>query len=589
MVRFAGIPLLAGLLAALAPAEASAQAADAKELALKAREVFKQHCLKCHNDPASKNGAFDVLRRGTLLAKSSTDVPYITPGKPEESYAFERLNEGSMPPKAIKERPNDLDKSIVKQWIDAGAPDYPEDKNRIYVAQEKVLAVMRDHLRNMDKRDRQFQRFFTLTHLYNNPQVPEADLRYYRAALSKAVNSLSWKQNIVLPRALDPEQTVFVIDVRKVDWDRNNLWREIIKAYPYGLQYGNNANQGLKKVFEDVEELTDCELAYVRADWFVATATRPPLYHTLLQLPLNAGELEKQLDVDIRRNFDKDELWRAGFTKSLISEQNRVVERHGARTGAYWKSYDFKAKNDRGTLTQFPLGPEFANHPFPNQTFKHDGGEIIFNLPNGLQGYLLVNAKDERIDEGPIEVVSDANKSSGTNVVVTGISCISCHKHGMIGGFKDMIREGTGVQGEARDKVQRLFPEAKEMETFVKDDTERFLRALDRTIGPFLQVGADAKKPIQSFKDEPVYQIAQLYQLQDLDLTKVAMELDFNKPEELRTLIENNKRLREMGLAPLAREGGTIKRHAWQEGEGGSLMQRSARELERGTPLQVLK
>ena len=27
-----------------------------------------------------------------------------------------------------------------------------------------------------------------------------------------------------------------------------------------------------------------------------------------------------------------------------------------------------------------------------------DGGELIFDLPNGLQGYMLVNNKDERIE-----------------------------------------------------------------------------------------------------------------------------------------------------------------------------------------------
>lgn len=589
MPRLTPVALLVGLLAVLVPAVVEARPADAKALALQARAVFKQHCHKCHHDPASKNGAFDVLRRGTLLAKSpTTDQPYITPGKPEESYVFERLKEGSMPPRAIKERPSDVDKDIVKQWIAAGAPDYPEDKNRPHLNQEAVLTVVRDHLRKADERDRPFLRFLTLTHLHNNPSVPLLDLRSYRAALSKAVNSLSRKATIVLPQALDKEQTVFVLDIRKLDWDRNNLWREILKAYPYGLKYGGTSNQALQNLEAEIEKLTGCELAYLRADWFVVAATRPPLYHTLLQLPRTAGQLEKQLEVDVRRNFDRDELGRAGFTESLVSGQNRLVERHGALHGAYWKSYDFQARNDRGILTRFPLGPAFTNHPFPNQAFTHDGGEIIFNLPNGLQGYLLVNGKDERIDEGPIGVVSDANKSSGTNVIVTGISCLACHKHGLIG-FKDAIREGTGVQGEARQKVLRLYPEPQKMDQLVKEDSERFLTALEKTIGAFLKVEEDAQKPIRAFPDEPIYQIARLYQLVDLDLTMAALELDIEKPDKLRTLIESNQSLRELGLGPLLREGGTIKRHAWEEVGATSLMQRVARQVERGTPFRILK
>src|SRR5207253_10806815 len=105
------------------------------------------------------------------------------------------------------------------------------------VGLKPVLAAMRDRLRQADPDDRPFLRFFTLHHLHNNPRVSEADLRVQRAGLSKAINSLSWKPRIVLPKALDAAQTVFVIDLRDLDWDRNDLWTEVMKAYPYGLRY----------------------------------------------------------------------------------------------------------------------------------------------------------------------------------------------------------------------------------------------------------------------------------------------------------------------------------------------------------------
>ena len=39
-----------------------------------------------------------------------------------------------------------------------------------------------------------------------------------------------------------------------------------------------------------------------------------------------------------------------------------------------------------------PLGPVFPNNPFnQNFAFVHDGGEIIYSLPNGLQAYYLIN------------------------------------------------------------------------------------------------------------------------------------------------------------------------------------------------------
>ena len=39
--------------------------------------------------------------------------------------------------------------------------------------------------------------------------------------------------------------------------------------------------------------------------------------------------------------------------------------------------------------------------------FSQDGGEIIFNLPNGLQAYLIVDREGVRIDAAPISIVSE--------------------------------------------------------------------------------------------------------------------------------------------------------------------------------------
>src|SRR5262249_19257350 len=156
----------------------------------------------------------------------------------------------------------------------------------------------------------------------------------------------------------------------------------------------------------------------------------------------------------------------------------------------YWKSYDFKPDSGRAKLTRFPLGPLnlFAEgkHPYPKQAFVHAGGEIIFGLPNGLQGYMLVDGKDNRIDEGPIQVVSDALKTSGTPAIVNGVSCMACHKHGMLP-LTDTIREGSSVFGEAEEKVRRLYPESKKMNELLDADQRRFLDALDRAVGKFLR------------------------------------------------------------------------------------------------------
>ncbi len=550
-------------------------------LAEQGTEVLKKYCYRCHGVDF-KVPRFNVMDRSILVARpAKEELPYVTVGKPEQSQIWQRAGvDEDMPPGAKK--PTEAEKELLKQWIVAGAP-FPGRPTRPFRSEKDILTAIRDHLRKTAAADRRFQRYFSLTHLSNNHYHVSADeLRLYRAALAKVVNSLSWKQAIVVPKAIDGEESLFNIDLRDLGWDENQLWKEIIKVYPYGLEHTNDQDRGLRDLAGELVELAGNDLLLLRADWFIATATRPPLYHTLLRLPKDAGELEQHLKVDVRRDFDRNKLARAGFLTSGVSRQNRLVDRHDAVYGAYWKSYDFKHNEGRGNLVQCPLGPDFPDHPFQNQAFQHDGGEIIFNLPNGLQGYLLIDGKDKRIDAGPIEVVRDSQETAGTPVIVNGLSCMACHKHGVIR-FEDKIREGSAVAGQARIKVEDLFRTRVEMDRMLDKDEDRFLRALEEATGAFLKTGEDRNKKIRDFP-EPVGAIARLY-VKDLSLEEVALELGIDDPKKLKSLIEVNPMLRRLGLGSLL-NGGAIKRDLWSSLEfTTSLFQNVAKELGLGTPL----
>ena len=72
-------------------------------------------------------------------------------------------------------------------------------------------------------------------------------------------------------------------------------------------------------------------------------------------------ELEKKLHVDVAENIRQERVVRAGFLKSGVSSNNRVIERHESPYGAYWKSYDFgpnkDTKDERKNIFKHPLGP----------------------------------------------------------------------------------------------------------------------------------------------------------------------------------------------------------------------------------------
>jgi serine/threonine-protein kinase len=546
---------------ALAKASASAASgANDADLPAKARAILKNYCHRCHGVRFEVPG-YDVLDRDSLVARRGQgENPYIAPGKPDASELWKRLGEEKdMPPSGA--RPSDAERALIRDWIAAGAA-FPRDSRRKPVSDAEVLGQIVQHLRRLDPADRPRWRYFTLTTLHNNTKVSEEELRLARAGVSKLLNSLSSRRRIVVPEALGPDQAVLAVDVTGLGWDAREVWNRILKIYPYGLSYRNRpAADPLLRLAIELDELVGEEAGPpdVRADWFLDAAPRPELYHAILDLPQTAEKLEGRLGVRVERDFLSDQLRRAGFTTSGVSSQNRLVDRHDATSGYYWKSYDFRNTDGTGNILRHPLGPAFADNPYSQLAFQHAGGEIIFSLPNGLQGYLLVNANGNRIDSGPAEIVGDALRTSGTTLIVAGLSCMACHRTGIVR-FQDRLLAGAAVAGSAREKLERLVPPKGDWEKIFAADEAQFLAAAEQATGRFLQVGADRDKAVRDFP-EPITTIARLYQ-KDLGCDEVVAELGLADAKDLLASIRANPGLGKLGLGVLS-DGGTLKRAEW--------------------------
>jgi len=604
---------------------------DPKSLARQARLIFKHHCFDCHSgENSTSNWPFDVTRQASMLEKHDDYPPVIVPGKSPQSKLWKAIESDRMP--QGKDKLNTAEKTIIKKWIDAGAPPFPGREKATFVSLPQMLTAVRNDLRDQDPKDRPYRRYFTLTHLSNNADVDDEDLRIYRAALIKALNSLNWNAKLLLPgekKDLIPlagtEDSVYAIDVRSLHWG-TQLWDELLKFYPYGIRLdGHPTDRALRRIDEEIFDLTKldgvgCNVPIIRADWFVATATRPPIYHVLMYdeyLPvlkhrhadpknlanpknMKARDIEDYLGIDIAARFESptpDQIARAGFGKSGVSGQNRLLERLASKHGAYWKSYDFKADSARIKLTRFPLGPlnlfPDGKHPYETQAFIHDGGEILFHLPNGLLAYLLIDGNDGRIDEGPISVVGDGTRTSGTPAIVTGVSCMNCHTQGMIN-FKDTIRKGHVLFGKAQEKVEDLFPEQKKWDDLLAEDIEKFVRPVEKCMSPFLLVGDDQKKNIRDFR-EPIGEIARHYRLEYLTINDIAAELFEQDPAKVKMIL-GGQPMKLLGLNVLNEPNGVIGRLEWESrfrllkgrGEGPSLYQQVATQLG-GRPVNVAK
>ncbi len=502
-------------------------------LAQKARQILATHCNRCHGANGSHKGGMDfILDRDRLVVRNK-----LTPGNPAHSPIYQRIVEGEMPPEGAKSRPSAAEVAVLKRWIEAGAPAAETaPAARPLITEADLLYFMLADLKTVEPRHRRFVRYFSFHNLIN-AGAGETALRNYHHALSKLVNSLSWHPRITVPRTVDPAGSLVRIDLRDYQWT-TSLWNRVTALYPYMIPYKTAA-------FRTAAAATGSELPYVRADWFTATASRPPLYHDLLQLPTTDRDLERQLRVDVPLDIQGDRVARAGFNGSGVARNNRLLERHDAAFGAYWRSYDFADNTERQNLFEHPLGP-FAG----GNSFVQSGGEIIFNLPNRLQAYLLVDGNGRRIDRAPIEIVSDPKRPDRT--VETGLSCMSCHFQGVIH-KADQIRahvdKNPQVFGQEEASIVRAqyVPEGR-FKALIDEDAERFRKALAKT-------GAPAGEP------EPIVTLALRYE-RELDLTEAAAEAGL-KPDKF---LEHLNRSPGLGriLGALKARGGTVQRQVFE-------------------------
>lgn len=495
---------------------------------------MQANCHRCHgHDGANEGGLNYLLDRQRLVSRKK-----LVPGDADKSKLYKRLvsDDDPMPPTGEMPRPGKDDIASIKQWIDAGAPDFAAAApQRAFLAPADVVKAIKADLDTVKERDRRFTRYFTLTHLHN-AGLSADEMQSYRHGLSKLVNSLSWGPKVVVPKAIDPERTIFRIDLCDFQWNEK-VWETVVSVNPYGVRLPGED-------FDAICEATGCKSPYVRGDWFVAAAARPPLYHDVLQLPKTERELEALLRVDTREDIRQERVARAGFNSSGVSRNNRLIERHEAGSVVYWKSYDFASNTNRQNLFAHPLGPGDDS-----SAFQHDGGEIIFNLPNGLQGYFLATAAGQRLDKGPTSIVSDPRRPD--RAVENGLSCMSCHARGMIE-KADQVRDHVLKNADAFPKadletIKTLYPPRKDFVELLKKDAQRFQEAVARTGAPLSTT-------------EPIAILALRFEA-ELDLPLAAAEAGV-KPERVLQALEVSPRLAKQ-IGSLRIEGGTVQRQVF--------------------------
>jgi WD40 repeat protein/mono/diheme cytochrome c family protein len=509
-----------------------AVAREPDNLAEKARTVLQTHCAACHGSAGSAKGGFGyVLDRDRLVARDK-----VVPGKAGESPLLQRIKDGEMPP-GKRPAPTTDEVAVLQRWIDAGAPAFqPAPAKPTLVTEADVVRAVLADLQNVEPRRRRFVRYLSLAHL-TSAGMKEDDLELHRQALAKLANSLSWHSRVTKPETI-AAKTLYRLDLRDYRWTARQ-WDRLVTVYPYRPAEESEAAKA-------AATLSTATQPYLRGDWFVATASRPPFYQELLQLPNTDRALERLLQVDVPADIQDDSVVRAGFNGSGVAKNNRVLERHDAVHGAYWRSYDFSDNTVRQNIFENPLGPGSGA-----RAFTPAGGELIFSLPNGLHGFMLVDGNGRRVDKAPGEIVSDSKRPD--KLVETGISCMSCHLNGLLP-KDDQVRAHVLKNADAfakadREAVLALYPPIARFKSVMEEDIGRYTKALKKA-------GVSAGEP------EPVSTVTLRYEAV-LDLATAAAETGQTAEEFTAKLRRSPSLIRTLG--PLLAKGGTVQRQVFEE------------------------
>lgn len=440
---------------------ADSECADAPRAAQTALTTF---CSNCHGKSPNAKAGFSTILDVAALKSSGK----IVARDPDMSLVYRRIENGSMPPAEIKTRPDAAAIAAVELWIKCGAEDWnaAAAAPATFVDIDKRLRWVLDDLRSLPNPvDRQRMRYIDLSTLSNGGSSAD-DVAIYREAVSMLMNSLSRGRSVIAPVAIDASKLLYRIDLRDYLWDETT-WQQLEEIYPYAVIYDRDSRLFPydEVTAEQIRLETASQIPVVQADWFLSHASRPPLYYSLLDLPDTLQGLQQQLGVDIQRNIDTEQVLRSGFANAGPSQNNRIIERHelGGNRGALWVSYDFADNLDNKNIFAHPLD------------FQEDGGEMIFNLDNGLQGYYITNAAGRRLDKAPNNVVQDPAARDGA--VEAGLSCMNCHQvDGQLPKF-DEIRDfqlNAGANAAEIEQVLALYVPQAELQDAFDADQNRY-------------------------------------------------------------------------------------------------------------------
>lgn len=496
--------------------------------------LIKNYCANCHGENQSNSGG---LKNITDLAQKISDG-YIIPGNAENSKLYSRIvsKTSPMPPPGSK-RPTEEELAQFKKWIDLGAKTSVEKNKKSFISEDMHLReIASDILHSVPvEADRKNYRYLSLVAAQNGGATEET-LNKTKQAVAKLLNSLSKNPSVFRPEISKTNPLLIRFKLDDVGW-RKETWAKLEKSHPYQIIPKDTRVLGL------LQKQLDTPQPVLRADWFVAHCSQPPLYFEILELPKTQAEFEKQLSVNFVESAQKRNILRAGFNNSEVADVSRVIERTPMKDNKFiWHSFEFgDSLNDKNPFDR-PFGPGATFNAVKGAqqlSFNHDGKEIIFSLPNNFLGFYVANGQGTRLDSAPTRT---RNSSFVTGTAIVGVACMTCHSQGLLE-KRDEIRASflrrQNISQELQSLVTQIYTEPTKFQEALRLDTQSYQDALK-------SAGVDFTQPdpvsaiLKTFNDPVDLKIAAGELGVDETDLKVLLISNLSKVEQVSALTNNN-------------------------------------------------
>lgn len=452
---------------ALAPADE--QALDF--LSQWAIELLETRCSSCHADGDGGPGALHDVPRSIASG-------LILPGSGATSPVVLRLLDGSAPHAGARSLPSVGETALLARWIDQLPVTSPEPCIRLpFRSLDEDYALLAADIGAQPASARPFIRYLGLTYTSNAGSCGPA-LERQRWALFQAINSVSIQPDIARPVAIDASGLIYRIDLRQYGWERGldvdadgvaehaDAWLALLAAAsPHAAELsGPEADL--------VHTETGSAVAYLPVNAFVHAVTGGALYNALVGAPPGHEQAWAALGDEERGVFV-----RAGFSQNggPWGPSREALVARAAPSGATERQQWFIVEMNEVDSESLYDAPFEVNPGLAHQ--------VIFNLPNGLQAYLMIDPDGERVDGGLENCRSDVCRAHAP--FEAGL-CNACHGSGLLPA-RDEIRSFTetnfpryGLSSEELAAVLGEYPVVSEFDALVRRDTDLHRDALER-------------------------------------------------------------------------------------------------------------